>query len=206
MKTLFFTLLSLLSISSTTWAKNLQIIDSDDSSGFALYRMGTPDRNDMKEICSLGIQEIVVLSGDAQKHEEKYKDDCPGLRVVLNIKQDEKVPVTKEFIEWFDTWIQQAQYTGKKVAFRCSCGCHRTGRLAAYYQMKYQRLTAKDANAIMKKHGKWMFLYPSLDNQVVALEQHLKQIPCTEGKYCVRSEPDLLNFVYNEKPVKIDTN
>jgi protein-tyrosine phosphatase len=179
---------------SPSQAKNLHLIDEDTQSGFAIYRMGAPGASDMRELCTLGVEEVLVLSGDAKKHEEKYAKECPSLKVILEVKQNPDKPVTAEFLETFDKWVQSSQNSGKKIAFRCSCGCHRTGRLAAYYQMKYQHITSTDAIAIMMKHGKWMFLHPSLDNQVHAMEQYIKGTACTEGKYCVRTEKELSSF------------
>lgn len=166
-------------------AKNLHLIDEDAVSGYAIYRMGAPSSHDMKELCKLGVQEVLVLSGDAKKHELKYAKDCPSLKVVLELKQDADKPVSAEFLEAFDAWVYESALLGKKIAFRCSCGCHRTGRLAAYYQMKYLGLSSDEAIDTMYDLGKWMFLHPSLSKQVKAMEQYIKGQVCTYGKYCV---------------------
>ncbi len=170
----------------TAFANNLHLIDSNEN-GFAIYRSGKPDEKDLRELCSAGVQEIMVLSGDADSHENKYHAACPGLKVIYNEQQHEGTAVTADFVAFFDRWVQDAQATGKKIAFRCACGCHRTGRLAAYYQMKYQNLTVDDALILMDKHGKLMWLHPSLKPQVKALGDYLKNQPCSvEAKYCVR--------------------
>ncbi|MFN8369122.1 MAG: dual specificity protein phosphatase family protein [Bacteriovoracaceae bacterium] len=165
---------------------NLHLIDSDPTTGFAIYRYSKPDKNDMKMLCDLGIEEVVVLSGTATKHEYKYQTECPTLKVVYNEEQSTKVPVTAQFLTFFDSWVEDAKVTGKKIAFRCECGCHRTGRLAAYYQMKYQKLTTNDATVIMMKHGKWMWTQPQLVPQVRDLANFIQEKPCEESeKYCV---------------------
>ncbi|MCC7442098.1 MAG: dual specificity protein phosphatase family protein [Bdellovibrionales bacterium] len=174
---------------------NLHLIDSDPGNGFALFRTSKPSRKDMRKFCELGIQEMMVLSGTAKKHEYKYADECPTLKVIYNEGQSTSTPVTEAFLRQFDEWVQNAQATGKKIAFRCECGCHRTGRLAAYYQMKYQGLTAEDAKIIMRKHGQWMLFYPHIFKQVDAMADYVAGRPCSlQPKYCVGEERDALQL------------
>ncbi len=128
----------------------------------------------------------MVLSGTANKHEYKYQTECPTLKVVYNEEQSTTVPVSARFLSFFDNWVGEAKAEGKKIAFRCECGCHRTGRLAAYYQMKYQKLTTADATVIMMKHGKFMWTQPQLVPQVRDLSSYIGGQPCEEReKYCV---------------------
>lgn len=163
-----------------------QLIHENEDTGFAIYRTSRPKRRDIRELCEMGVEEMMVLSGDAEKYEVKYKEECPTLKVVYNEEQDVKHPVDNTFLEKFDDWVADAKANGKKIAFRCTCGCHRTGRLAAYYQMKYMELTSKDATELMMAHGKWMFLYPMLKKQVLALEDWIKERPCSQReKHCV---------------------
>ncbi|MBI3535623.1 MAG: dual specificity protein phosphatase family protein [Deltaproteobacteria bacterium] len=166
---------------------NLQLIEEDKATGFAIFRSGEPEEEDLAEFCRLGIQEIMVLSGNAEDVEWKYKDQCPALKVIYNTKQDSTVPLNKKFLSDFDAWVTDAKVQGKKIAFRCECGCHRTGRLAGYYQMKYQSLTYKDASVVMTGRGKYMDQKPWLYEQLKALEDYIYQRPCSvEKKYCVR--------------------
>lgn len=166
---------------------NTHLIDEDYESGYAIYRVSKPSFKDMKKFCDLGIEEMVVLSGNADSYEVKNQAGCPGLKVVYNEKQSSKIPLTSSFLEWFDSWVAEAKRVGKKIAFRCNCGCHRTGRLAAYYQMKFQNLTATDAKAILKKHGKYMFLFRHLYPQVYALKDYIRGVDCSQkSKYCVK--------------------
>ncbi|MFN8369506.1 MAG: dual specificity protein phosphatase family protein [Bacteriovoracaceae bacterium] len=165
---------------------NIHLIDQDPQTGFQIYRFSEPDKKDMKMLCDLGIDEVMVLSGNAKTHEYKYQDKCPSLKVIYDEDQSAKVPLTGSFLRYFDNWVHEAKATGKKIAFRCECGCHRTGRLAAYYQMKYQNITPDDAVAIMNKHGKYMWLHPQLEPQVNDLANYIKDEPCNDSKkYCV---------------------
>jgi hypothetical protein len=184
-RTLIFTIIFSTLFIGNAKANNLHLIDSKPN-GFAIYRSGQPKEKDMKELCQKGIQEMAVLAGTAEQYEYKYQSACPTLKVVLNEKQDSQIPLTESFLIGFDKWVQDAQAQGKVIAFRCSCGCHRTGRLAAYYQMKYQGLSVKEAIKIMNKLGKWMFLHPELKPQVQALNDYLSGKPCSvEEEYCV---------------------
>jgi protein-tyrosine phosphatase len=182
----FFFIIAAFFTSQSALADNLHLIDSSETSGFAIYRSGAPSKKDMADYCKHGIQEMMVLSGDAKDHEFKYQSECPTLRVIYDVKQDGNIPLDQKFLDYFDHWVQDAQATGKKIVFRCQCGCHRTGRLAAYYQMKYQNNTSEDAIAIMNTHGKFMLFHPELRPQVLALEDEIKGRPCTQKKkYCV---------------------
>lgn len=188
---LFFGILSLFTALTLTptnsHGKNLHLIDGDTSTGFEIYRTGKPSKADIKELCKLGVTEMMVLSGDAQKVEIKYSSLCPGLKVIYNYAQKVKTPLTKDFLGLFDQWVEQSHALGKKIAFRCSCGCHRTGRLAAYYRMKYSGYGSDAAIDEMNDLGKWMFLYPSLKKQVRALEDFLADQPCGQkAKYCIK--------------------
>ncbi|MBI2520919.1 MAG: dual specificity protein phosphatase family protein [Bdellovibrio sp.] len=167
-------------------ANNLHMIDNDKASGFAIFRYSKPSREDVRMLCDLGIDEVMVLSGTAGEREMRHHPECPRLKIVYNLAQGAKTPVTAEFLQFFDQWVAQARATGKKIAFRCECGCHRTGRLAAYYQMKYQGLTSADAIAIMMRHGKYMIFHPQLKPQVRDLRDFIDGLPCRENsKHCV---------------------
>ena len=98
---------------------------------------------------------MVVLAGSAADHEVKHRDQCPDLEVVYNV-EDTLAPLDTQWLQSFDNWVERARAEGRKVAFRCSCGCHRTGRLAAYYQMKYRGLSPKEAWDLALARGKIM--------------------------------------------------
>ena len=153
-------------------AKNLHLIESLPN-GFAIYRSGDPSPKDMREFKRLGIEEMAVLTGDAKKKELKFHHVYPGLRIVYNEKQDHRIPLDEEFLDWFDSWIETARADGKIIAFRCHCGCHRAGRLAAYYQMRWQNLTFDDASVLMREYGKNMGAYGHLWDQVRQLEERI---------------------------------
>jgi len=167
-------------------AGNLHLVEELEN-GFAFFRSGKPDREDMEQYCEMGIEEMCVLAGNAAAYEEKYRDACPTLKVVYDYKQDADEPLTVEFLQWFDAWVEEARRAGKRIAVRCNCGCHRTGRLVAYYQMRYQNLSTNDALAIMYARGKNWGLHRNIEPQVRALRDHLEGRLCTQRpRYCVR--------------------
>jgi protein-tyrosine phosphatase len=172
------------------FGKNLHLIE-ELPNGFKIYRSGEPSKAGLKEYERLGIQEMAVLSGDADRHEKKYTDLAPGLTVVYDYKQDADIPLTVSFLEWFGQWVEDARASGKIIAFRCQCGCHRTGRLAAYYQMKYQNLTVDDAWVLLDKYGRNMWLHRNLKHQIRALKDYINKQPCSEDpKHCVIDDGD----------------
>lgn len=167
-------------------AKNLHLIESLPS-GFAIYRSGNPDSADVAEFCALGIQEIAVIAGNGKDCELRFREACPTLEVVYDERQDADEPLTAEFLTWFDRWVEEARRDGKKIAIRCECGCHRTGRLAAYYQIKYQNLTVEDALVLMYEYGKDWEKHKNLTPQVRALADYAGEKPCSQGReYCVQ--------------------
>lgn len=181
---IFFLSLLILPLFSSQ-ARNLHEIDSNEN-GFALYRSGNPwPFLGVKKWCKLGIQEVMVLNGSAKNFELSKRAPCK-IKVIFNKSQDSKKPLDKEFLEKFDKWVAGAKMQGKKILFRCTCGCHRTGRLAAYYQMKYRGLSTREAIWDMKRRGYIMEFYQHLNRQVAALHDFIKGKPCsTEKKHCV---------------------
>jgi protein-tyrosine phosphatase len=130
---------------------------------------------------------MAVLAGSADENELRHRSACPDLEIVYDERQDANKPLDTEFLAWFDRWVEAARRDGKKIAFRCSCGCHRTGRLAAYYQMKYQHLALEDALVVMYARGKSWERHKNIEPQVRALKDHLDGKPCSqEPEYCVR--------------------
>jgi protein-tyrosine phosphatase len=170
-------------------ADNLHLIE-ELPNGFAIYRSGSPSKDDVVEYGELGIQEMAVLAGNADKHELKYRDQHPDLKIVYNDKQNASVPLDDEFLDWFDAWVEEARAEGKKIAFRCNCGCHRAGRLAAYYQMKWQNLSYEDATIIMEEHGKHMWNYRYLWDQVEMLAKRI-ETQRTEKQKLFAPEPEV---------------
>ncbi len=168
---------------SAIW--NIHSIEKKEN-GFEIFRYGLPSKLGVQELCLRGIKEVMILSGNAGNFEWKYKEFCPGLKVVYNIKQTTETTLSPEFLQFFDEWVENAQKSGKKIAFRCDCGCHRTGRLAAYYQMKYQNLNDTQAIEEMNKNGFFMKYYPELIPQVRDLYSYIQGLPCTEApQYCI---------------------
>ena len=174
-----------LSVTAHALPKNMHLIDSSPN-GFEIYRSSVPSTQDVREWCAMGIQEVYVLSGDAEAHELTHPEACPSLKIVYNHVQKAKIPLTPEFLDQFDQWVRDAQTQGKKILFRCSCGCHRTGRLAAYYRMKYNGWNTSHAYAELKHLAKWMLFYPFLKGEVRALGDYVQGKECGQkAKYCV---------------------
>ena len=174
-------------VSNPAGINNLHLIDENTATGFAIYRLGEPDASDLRGLCELGISEIAVLAGTALEHEQAFREECPNLEVIYNV-EDDLSPLSDEWLSYFDDWVVQAQTTGKKIAFRCTCGCHRTGRLAAYYQMRYRGLSAKDAWDLARTRGSVMEAvdyFSGLQQQIIALYEHIHERPCSQGEYCV---------------------
>lgn len=169
---------------------NLHLMDGDSNKDFAVYRSGVPMRKHFKRICKLGVREVAVMSGNADFYEARYISKyCPEMKIVYNDKQDERVPVTADFLKGFDRWIARAKSERTKVLFRCNCGCHRTGRLAAYYRMKYNGYLPEKAIAEMNSRGYRMKSkrYRSLPFQVRAMKDHIDGKKCSqEEQYCVK--------------------
>ncbi len=173
---------------NTYGINNLHLVDTDSASGFTLYRLGEPSRDGIRGLCSLGVEEIAVFSGSAKEIEERYRDACPSLKVVYNVDHDSREPLSAGFLQEFDRWIAEAKNAGKKIAFRCDGGSHRTGRVAAYYQMKYRSLRAKDAWDLAKSRGAVMHIvdkYSGLQEQFIALGEHVAGQECSQPGYCV---------------------
>lgn len=171
-------------------AGNLHLLDYRDN-GFMLFRSGIPSENDFKEWCDLGITEVMVLSGDAFEREEVLQHHCPKIKVIYDQRQVHREPLTAPFLKTFDEWVEEGQRKGKKLLFRCHCGCHRTGRLAAYYEMKYLNLPFRTATEHLSRYGGNMKNYGYLIRQIEALEDYGKGLPCRftgerKKNYCVK--------------------
>ena len=159
-------------------SSNTYLMDSDKE-GFALFRSGRPAiEQDIRDWCALGISEVMLLSGDPEKAEERWEGACPGLRVSYSVMQDVGRPVTEAFLRDFDEWIARARKEHRAVLFRCVCGCHRTGRLAAYYEMKYMQHSYDEVVQSMYERGKYMDQFPELPLQVAALQDYIADKPC----------------------------
>jgi protein-tyrosine phosphatase len=180
----------------TTKDNNLHLIDGPQPNGqaaYRLYRSGMPTKETFAKWCGeYKIQRVIVMSGDAATHELAYQKEgiCPNIEIVYNVEQKVEVPVTEEFLMFFDAQVEQAKKEGVGLLFRCQTGSHRTGRLAAYYQMKYQGLTSDEAIAVMDHLGMMM---PVMDTwlrpQVRAIEDYLKGRKCSqEDRACVQKK------------------
>ena len=185
--------------------------------GFALYREGSGGYEQYRKlVCELGVSEIYVLSANGalengynqQLAHEDASRPCPhgnkqvGITVKYGLNASDnqlvKNPLTPEFLKKYDRWVLDAKKKGKKIAFRCNCGCHRTGRLAGYSEMKFFDATPEQALRRMKNafdsdqegvEGKFFarkWKRGTLNHQIVALNDYIHHKPCsTDPEYCV---------------------
>jgi hypothetical protein len=156
-------------------------VDSSAETGFALYRSGQLSSSELKQLCSLGVEELLVLDGGASDRECQMRQLCPDLRVRYSFAQDPDHPVSLEFLAAFDQWIEEGRADGRKLAFRCRRGWHRAGRLTAYYEMRYMGASVEEAIDEMQAQGRWMWRHPQLDPQVAALGELVAGESCSGG-------------------------
>lgn len=171
--------------------------------GFAVYRQGNGHWKQYRQlVCDIGVTQIVVLSGNGTEelaYNQRLKTEpCldkngkpdftkKGLEVLYGDKADDvqwtKDPLSENFLKKYDKWLGDAKLAGTKIVFRCDCGCHRTGRLAGYTDMKFFGATADQAihhmkDAFHEKNAKGKFFASkyakrTLKHQVRALEDYI---------------------------------
>ncbi len=189
----------LLGAGYTSENNNLHRIDGPkpDPGGqrsFRLYRSAAPSRETFSKWCSeYGIERVIVMDGTASTRELKFQREgvCEDIQVVYNVNQG-LTPVSDGFLEWFDKEVESAKNDKAGLLFRCKTGSHRTGRLAAYYQMKYQGVSLEDALAVMDHKGKMMEFWNMIFvPQVVAIDDYIQGKPCSQtGASCVVMDAD----------------
>lgn len=179
-----------------------RLVAEDPATGFALYRSGRLSPADLGVLCGLGVTEILVLDGEGADRECLFQREvCPDLTVRYDFAQEEDRPVSVDFLEAFDAWIDDARATGRKVAIRCRHGWHRTGRLAAYYRIRFEGATASEVTEEMHDIGRMMWRHPTLGPQIQAYEDLIAGRPCsTDPANCPVDEPDggLLHGLFPE--------
>jgi len=179
-----------LSLTGCGGLKRLNQLDSSPN-GYSMYRRGQPDEGDVEEICELGVTKIYALNGEGGKYAAKLKEKCPSAEIVYDTLQDPGTSVSSEFLDAFDRSVEEARAAGKGILFHCSCGCHRTGRLAAYYRMKYQGWNSEAAIEEMNDIGDDMDQHPSLPTQVRGLEDYILQRACSgPAQFCISRAPN----------------
>jgi hypothetical protein len=183
----------------TSVNNNLHQIDGPDADpggerAFRLYRSGAPSREAFGKWCSeFGIERVIVMDGSAHAHELKYQTEniCPEIQVIYNVNQG-LTPVSDGFLRWFDDQVAAARRDRAGLLIRCKTGSHRTGRVAAYYQMKYQGVSLDRALAIMDHKGKMMELFNiAMAPQVRAMDDYIRGRPCGEPGSCVLMNSNL---------------
>jgi protein-tyrosine phosphatase len=156
-----------------------------------VYRSGRLNRHELASLCVVGVQELIVLSGTADRRECRYRDElCPNLKIRYDNRQLPNRPVSASFLGAFVDWIEEAQDSNKKIAIRCKKGWHRTGRLAAFYRMAFNNQSSTDAISEMHDRGRFMWMFPGLRGQVRAYEVHLRHDVCSDPAICVSQTPE----------------
>lgn len=169
-------IVSFLAVSGEAQARNLHVLDENKATGYRLIRMGRPSAGTMQELCDYGPTKVIVLSGDGSVEKEFARNRCPKLEVIYDKKTLVKHPLTTGFLKFFDEELAKAKAGGYTLAFRCKCGCHRTGRLAGYFNIKYKKMSAGAAFSDLKKHmtfGAKFMHKRKLKKQLIAIESYL---------------------------------
>jgi len=182
----------------TTEDNNLHQVDGPPPGpqrAFRVYRSGVPSKETFARWCEVyGIERVIDMAGTAHKNELAFQEEgvCPDIEVVYSVKQDPNRPVSDGFLERFDEEIERARQDAAGILFRCTTGSHRAGRIAAYYQMKYQGLTADEAIAVMDYNGVTMWMYDwTLRPQVRAMYDYMNGKPCSQPEmFCVKQDSD----------------
>jgi len=184
-------LLAAVSVGSSCARSNnpLALIDHDPATGFAIYRSGQPEKDSVSQICDAGITVIFALNGKGEDYKADLRAACPDAQIVYNTAQKADSGVDQAFLKEFDRAVQAARVSGTRVMFHCGCGCHRTGRLAAYYRMRYNGWSAEDAIEEMNEIGKHMDQHPTLPGQVRAMEDYIHGRSCGQAPdSCVKPD------------------
>lgn len=121
-------------------AKNLECIGGDcGGPGHAVYRSSDPGEEEWKAVCGPWKTDFIVLNDNrTQQREARYLEHCPNATVVYARSQEIFESFDTDFLAFFDQVIERARAEGRKVLFHCKLGTHRTGRLAAYYELKFE--------------------------------------------------------------------
>jgi len=132
-------LLLFLAAASAT-AGNLECLGGEcHGRGYAVYRSSDPGGGEWRAVCGEWKTDFVVLDDDRwQRREENYRKHCPHGAVVYAGSQRTSRSLDRDFLAFFDQVIARARAEGRKVLFHCKLGVHRTGRLAAYYELKHE--------------------------------------------------------------------
>jgi hypothetical protein len=135
-------------------ARNLECIGGDcHGPGYAVYRSSEPGPLEWKAVCGAWKTDFFVLDDDSwQKRDRAYKRQCPNGTVVYAKSQSVATNLDTDFLAFFDRVIVRARSEGRKVLIHCRLGTHRTGRLAAYYGLKFEGWTLARALEDFEEH------------------------------------------------------
>ena len=179
-------------------AGNLGCIGGDcRGPGFAVYRSSNPGSAEWSAVCGDWKTDFVVLNDDRwQEREERYRKYCPNGTVVYARSQSISRGLEPDFLAFFDQVIARARAEGRKVLFHCKLGIHRTGRLAAYYELKHESWSLERALDDFDEHVPFLtrvygvFLNRRVRGQIRGVAAFLEDPSVCDGdpgKKCVLS-------------------
>jgi len=182
----------------STQAGNLGCIGGDcRGPGFAVYRSSNPGSAEWSAVCGDWKTDFVVLNDDRwQEREERYRKYCPNGTVVYARSQSISRGLEPDFLAFFDQVIARARAEGRKVLFHCKLGVHRTGRLAAYYELKHESWSLERALDDFDEHVPFLtrvygvFLNRRVRGQIRGVAAFLEDPSVCDGdpgKKCVLS-------------------
>jgi non-ribosomal peptide synthetase component F len=145
---------------------------------------------------------MIIMDGTGEHEQEFAKSDwaqlhCKGFEVVYNCKQETATQLSKQFLSFFDEEVRRAQTHHYGLAFRCSKGSHRTGRLSEYYMAKNKGLTDPyEAQRSQRLHTSSdittrQLYHKTMDAQIPALIKYAHNESCDPAQMsCVTEEKD----------------
>ena len=177
-------------LARTSGANNLECIGGDcRGPGYAVYRSGNPGEDEWRAVCGPWKTDFIVLDDNHwQKREADYRSHCPRGTVVYARSQDLFRSLDTGFLAVFDEVIARAKAEGRKILFHCKLGTHRTGRLAAYYELKDEGWTLSSAMEDFNQHISFVtrlyafHLNSRVRHQILGIEAFLRNASTCQGR------------------------
>lgn len=136
-----------------------------------LYRGAKPKEEDIKNLKSFGITQIIDLRCDYKKSSKDFKEiSNMGMKIIQINMSPFKKP-TKNQIEQF---IKAVDNNDGATFVHCTFGKERTGTMVACYRMEKEGISFEEAFEDMKEKGYRNLLFPYFKNFVEEYAQMLK--------------------------------